>query len=241
MTGAGPSLPQGEVFDFDAADLRLVAGTHPYERHHAAAIDAGWALRSAGNPTLFDGRIVLFAGIGLHGRRLEATGYETRYATFMHWRAAPPDPAADHCFAHAVLAGADGALLAVRMGAHTANPGKVYFAAGSFEAEDVTPDGRVDAMANMRREVGEETGLELSQAVAEPGWHGWSHDRRTVLFKRFRFAETAEELARRVRAFVAAEVDPEIDGPVILRKASDLPAETVPHMPALVAWHFSRG
>ena len=47
---------------------------------------------------------------------------------------------------------AGNALVAIRMGAHTVNAGKVYFAAGSFEPEDF-PDGVVDAHGNMAREV----------------------------------------------------------------------------------------
>lgn len=57
-----------------------------------------------------------------------------------------------HLFAYPVLETSDGALVAIRMGAHTANPGQVYFAAGSLEPEDVV-DGRCDIEANMRREV----------------------------------------------------------------------------------------
>ncbi|MGO4831044.1 hypothetical protein AB4144_01905, partial [Rhizobiaceae sp. 2RAB30] len=55
---------------------------------------------------------------------------------FMHWRRRPSNDSAQHAFAHAMLVSSDNALVAIRMGAHTASPGSVYFAAGSFEPKD---------------------------------------------------------------------------------------------------------
>jgi 8-oxo-dGTP pyrophosphatase MutT (NUDIX family) len=231
--------PQERVFDLDAIDLTVDPGPHPYEAHHGGAIDAHWAIERARNPALFDGRIILFSALELDGRRLEGRGHEARFATFLHWRAAPDVSMAQHCFAHGMLVAGDGALVAVRMGSHTVNAGKVYFAAGSFEMVDVVR-GRVETDANIRREVGEETGLDLASAIPEPGWHGWSQGGRTVIFRRYRFADAAETLAQRIRAAVAAQADPEIVGPVVIRRPQDLPAETVPHMPILVDWHFRR-
>jgi 8-oxo-dGTP pyrophosphatase MutT (NUDIX family) len=231
-------MPQDKVFAIAGIDLGVEAEPHPYEAAHAASIEANWTLERGRNPALFDGRMILFSALALRGGRLEGRGHAVRFASFLHWRARPHADQAAHCFAHAVLVAGDGALLAVRMAASTANAGKVYFAAGSFEHADVH-EGRVDVEANMRREVAEETGLDLRTAKAESGWHGWSREGRTVVFRRYRFAEPANVLARRVEAHVAAESDPEISGPVVLRRPSDLPPETVAHMPALVGWHFS--
>jgi len=61
---------------------------------------------------------------------------------------------------------ADGAIIAVRMSEHTANPGQVYCAAGSLDEGDVV-EGRCDLLGNMLREVREETGLELSADDAD--------------------------------------------------------------------------
>lgn len=232
-------LPQERVFDLDAVELSVDAAPHPYEVRHGGAIDGHWMTETARNPALFDGRIVLFSALALNGRRLEGRGHEARFATFLHWRAAPDTALAQHCFAHGMLVAGDGALVAVRMGPHTANAGKVYFAAGSFESTDAV-GSRIDADRNVRREVREETGLDLGFATPEPGWHGWSRAGRTVLFRRYRLAEGAEELAERIRAFVATQAEPEIVGPVIIRKPQDVPAETVAHMPVLVDWHFGQ-
>ena len=47
----------------------------------------------------------------------------------------------------------DGALLAIRMGANTVNPGSVYFAAGSFEPVDFPNGVKPISEHNMAREV----------------------------------------------------------------------------------------
>ena len=116
--------------------------------------------------------------------------------------------------------------------------GRVYFAAGSFEPVDFR-DGLVDVDFNMIREVREETGLDLSGAERGRRYHALSTPSGTVIFRRYRVSEPADEIARRISAFVAAEAEPEIDGPVIVRHASDLPDGLMGHMKPLIEWHFA--
>ncbi|TIP59704.1 MAG: hypothetical protein E5X68_33945, partial [Mesorhizobium sp.] len=122
----------------------------------------------------------------------------------MLWRKRRENSGAEHAYAHAVLVAGDNALVAIRMGRHTVNAGRIYFAAGSFEPIDFRA-GLVDVDFNMIREVGEETGLDLSQAERGQRYHALSTASGTVIFRRYRVAETADELARRISAFVASE------------------------------------
>jgi 8-oxo-dGTP pyrophosphatase MutT (NUDIX family) len=91
----------------------------------------------------------------------------------------------------------------------------------------------------MIREVGEETGIDLSLAERGSYYHALSTSSGTVIFRRYKVTEPAEEIARRITAFVAAEAEPEIEGPVIIRNAVDLPDGLMPHMRPLIAWHFA--
>ncbi|RUX69633.1 hypothetical protein EN983_26975, partial [Mesorhizobium sp. M7A.F.Ca.CA.004.08.2.1] len=127
-----------------------------------------------------------------------------------------------------------------RMGPHTVNAGRVYFAAGSFEPIDFR-DGLVDVDFNMIREVREETGLDLSGAERGKRYHAMSTSSGTVIFRRYHAAAPADEIARRISAFVATETEPEIEGPVIIRHAADLPVGLSPHMKPLIEWHFANG
>lgn len=232
-------IPRGTVFPVERVEVALLPGTHPFEAENLAAIEADWARQQAANPALFDGQIALLTGLSYAERRLVGSSHLVRYASFLYWRK-ERRPGTGHAFAHAMPVTSDGALIAVRMGPHTANPGAVYFAAGSFEAEDF-PGGKVDLDRNMAREVLEETGLDLQPLDRDPIWHAWSGDAGTVVFRRFRLPMTAEAAAARIRDFVAAEAEPEIEGPVIIRSASELPATGRPHMHALVEWHFDGG
>lgn len=231
-------LPRDRVVPVSDIAVRLDPGPHPFEVENTDDIEANWRREVAANPALFDGTIVLLSEITYAGGRLTGRCHAVRYATLLHWRRSRP-AGAEHAYAHAALVASDGALVAVRMGAHTANAGKVYFAAGSFEPFDFR-DGLVDTEANMAREVLEETGLDISAAPVDTNYHLFSKDANTVIFRRYYLGEPAEAIAARIAAFVAAEAEPEIDGPVIIRGGGGYPDGMAPHMRAIVDWHFGQ-
>jgi 8-oxo-dGTP pyrophosphatase MutT (NUDIX family) len=231
-------VPRETILPVDAIEVALDPARHPYEIDHLADIDENWRRETAANPNLFDGRMALLARLAYRERRIEGACHLVRFATFMHWRKTRPLTYGGHAFAHAMPVTADGALIAVRMGPRTANPGSVYFAAGSFETQDF-PGGKVDIAFNMAREVGEETGIDLDVCDRDPAYHAWSGASGTVMFRRYYLPMTAAAAVRAIGDFVAAESDPEIEGPVVIRSPVDLPDGIKPHMRALVAWHFA--
>lgn len=230
-------LPEGQVVPVTTIDVRMDPAPHPFEVENRAAIDANWALEQAANPALFDGTMALLSEIAYAAGRLTGRCHAVRYATLLLWRKHRP-PSAHHAFAHAVLTASDGALVAVRMGPHTANAGKVYFAAGSFEEEDFR-DGRVDVDLNMIREVGEETGLDLTKAERDPHHHMASANRTSVIFRRYRLSVPAADLAARIDAYIASEAEPELAGAVVIRSPQDLPEGLSAHMRPIIDWHFA--
>ena len=231
-------LPRGVVLPVDTVDVRLLPGLHPLTAQHKAAIDDNWRQESAANPVLFDGEVVLLSDLAFRDGALVGTCHATRFSTFLYWRKNRDMSAAEHVFAHAAIVSSDNALVAIRMGQHTANAGRVYFAAGSFEPLDFR-DGQVDIESNMTREVGEETGIDLATATHVEGYHIFSDNGSTVIFRRYHFDRTAEDMAKAIEDFVATEEEPEIDGPVIIRGANPMPDGIMPHMAAIVRWHFS--
>lgn len=233
-------IERNVILPVDVVDVRLDAGQHPFEVANQLAIKENWLAETAQQPALFDGTVVLLSELAYAGNRLSGRCHAIRYSTFMYWRGLKPVASAEHAFAHAMLISSDNALVAIRMGAHTANAGKVYFAAGSFEPEDFV-DGLVDLDGNMAREVREETGLDLSGADRDERCYALSIESGTVIVRRYRALETADELAAKIRDFVARDSDPEIEGPVVIRGMHDLPEGLMPHMRSLVEWHFSQG
>lgn len=232
-------IPSNLIVPVEVVDVRLDPEPHPFEVANAAAIEENWRVETQANPSLFDGTVVLLSRLAYDGGRFEGRCHAVRYATFMHWRRERANTAAGHVFAHAMLVSRDNALVAIRMATNTVNAGRVYFAAGSFEPVDFA-DGAADVDFNMIREVAEETGLDISSVPRGERYYALSTERGTVLFRRYFLEENADEIARRIEAFVAGEMDPEISGPVIIRCADDLPGGLMPHMKPLIEWHFAK-
>jgi 8-oxo-dGTP pyrophosphatase MutT (NUDIX family) len=107
---------------------------------------------------------VLAAGI-LRGEYLE-----TDYASFAAWRhwGRPPAGVRD-CFGASAIVAADGAVLLGVMGSETFNAGLIYFPCGTPDPDDVV-NGKVDLDLSVRRELKEETGLDVAEFEPEPGW-----------------------------------------------------------------------
>lgn len=210
--------PEQTVFPIAGLDLRVLAGDHSFYVAEREAIRENWAKETAANPALFDGRMVFQERLALTDAGIAGEGHVIPFSTFMWWRRQPSRQGGIHLFAYPVLETSDGALVAIRMGSHTANPGQVYFAAGSLEPEDVS-EGRCDVEGNMRREVMEETGLDLNEAKAGDRYYA-SHVRRTVTVLRlFRFDLTADDMIEKIHAHMLVADDKEIAGAVAIRSA----------------------
>ncbi|MBB2794097.1 UNVERIFIED_ORG: 8-oxo-dGTP pyrophosphatase MutT (NUDIX family) [Rhizobium pisi] len=232
--------PEATVFPIAGVDLRVLPGAHPFVIAEEAAIGENWAKETAANPALFDGRLVFQQRLSFSQEGIAGEGYVTPFSAFMYWRRQPQRQGGLHIFAYPVLESSDGALVAIQMGAHTANPGQVYFAAGSLEPEDII-DGRCDIEANMRREVHEETGLDLADAVAGKSLFA-SHARRTVtLLRLFRFDMTADEMVKRIEAHMLVAEDKEIAGAVAIRSADPAAHPYNVAMLPVIEWYFGNG
>jgi len=231
-------IARNVILAVDSVEIRMDPGQHPFEIANHAEIERNWSAEKSRRPALFDGTVVLLSELRHSAGRLLGRCHAIRYATFLHWRNKPSAPGAEHVFAQAMLVSRDNALIAIRMASHTANAGSVYFAAGSFEPIDFV-DGVAAVDLNMIREVGEETGLDIGAARRDKQYHVLSTDSGTMITRRHFLDLDAEAIAGRIRGFVAAEAEPEIDGPVVIRGPHDLPAGLKPYMRPLVEWHFS--
>lgn len=231
-------LPAGRVVPVASCTLRLDPAPHALEMAAGAEIDANWIAERRARPAIHDGRVALFSRLSWDGAALTGTCHIVRYATFLYWRGGGRREMARHLYAHAVLAAADGPLVAVRMGGHTVNAGRVYFAAGSLEPDDFR-DGAADLDANMRREVMEETGLDLAGMRADPALHALALETGTVVLRRYVSPLPAAEIVERVAAHVAAEAEPEIAGVVVIDRPRPAIEGLARQMPAILDWHFS--
>lgn len=210
---------------------------HPFHVENARNARLNWIEEIKRQPFLFDGPVVLARDVVIEDGIFRAACHLVPFSTFLYWRKVRPVANVVHVFAMALLVSGDDAVIAVRMGQRTANAGRIYCASGSFDGEDLA-FGRFDAAVNMRREVMEETGLDLREAAAEEGYHVLAVGGMVVILRTYRFADDATTLAGRIDAHVRADPDPEIAGAEIVRGPGDLTDAFHVHMPPILDWHF---
>lgn len=232
--------PENTVFPVAKIDLRVLDGEHPYHVAHLAAARENWVRELAAKPAMYDGRMLFQHRLAVGPEGIVGDSYVCPFSTFLHWRRQTEREGGFHLFAFGMMVSSDGALIAIRMGSHTANPGQVYCAAGSMDENDIV-DGRCDVEGNMRREVLEETGIDLREAAADEDYFATWSNRAVTLVRVYRFAQTADVLLARIAAHMAVDEEKEIDGAVAIRSADPTAHNYSAAMPAILAWFFGKG
>jgi 8-oxo-dGTP pyrophosphatase MutT (NUDIX family) len=235
---SGPAMNKGaDVFRLKEA--RLVAGERrlSFETENRPAIERHWQAALAANPRLWNGPAFMFEDVRIEAGVLTGTGQTTDFATFLFWRDNGRPDDVTHITGTSMPVMADGSLFAVRMAAHTANAGDIYFPAGSLDVDDVI-GGRFDVSRNIARELAEETGLEFRDADAEADFAA-VRDRGAIYLTRrnrlpFDFAEGLE----RLRRHQAQTGDDEIETAIAVRSQGEALERLKPHARALADWHF---
>jgi 8-oxo-dGTP pyrophosphatase MutT (NUDIX family) len=223
--------------------LELAFASRPWSfaSERRADIDAYFAKLQRSNPALWNGRVLMLHRHDIRGPVFHGAYLETDFASLLAWRHWNfPDAAIKNCFAMGALQGSDGAFLLGVMGAHTSNPGMIYFPAGLPDVTDI--DGtRVDLARNLMREIGEETGLAQADFDAEPGWSTVLAGPRIAQIKRFRSREPAADLRARILANLAREPQPELADIRIVRGPADFDPMIPPFVTAFLrhAWSIA--
>jgi 8-oxo-dGTP pyrophosphatase MutT (NUDIX family) len=214
-------------------DLHVAPREWAFARDRADDIRAHLAESRAKQPSLFNGRVLL---LGEHAFETRADGalalrgsyFETDFADFLAWRDFGfPDAAVCNGFSMAALQSIDGAFLLGEMGAHTANAGAIYFAAGTPDRQDVFGD-RMDLTASVTRELEEETGIRATETRYGPDWIVVHAPPRVACMKIMRLAITADAAKARIDAFLAQDHQPELAGMHIVRDMDDVDVARTP-------------
>lgn len=220
-------------------ELLMTDGPHPLFQANAAAIEENWQAEAQANPHLFNGQMVLQRQLAFDDGVIRGVAHAIPYSTLLWWRKQSNPAGALHLFGFAVLVSSDNAIVAIRMSGRTANPGQVYCAAGSLDLNDIV-DGRLDLSGNMRREVREETGLDLDAAEADPHFYASHADNRVVVFQFYRFSLTAAEMVDRIETHMPHDAKQEIDGAVVIRSADRKAHHYNPMMFPILDMFFTR-
>lgn len=181
-------------------------------------------------PAVWNGRVLLLHEHTLVDHVFRGAYLETDYASFAAWRyLGRPAASVCDCFGAAAIVSADGAFLLGVMGSHTANAGRIYFPCGTPDPKDIV-GGQIDLDFSVRREVLEETGLDVAEFNAEPGWTTVFDLPLIAHIKVLHSRDSAEVLRARVHAFLAREQQPEL----YASRIACGPADLVPAMPRFI-------
>lgn len=209
------------------ADLAFRDERPAFVAARQAEIADHWRRAVAAKPQMFDGIVLVAEDLTLDAGRLAATLRPIPFSGFLAWRDwGYPVGGLTHLSAAAAIVSSDGAVLLGRMGAHTANAGRVYLVGGTPDLSDVAADGSVDLVATATRELAEETGLSPAATAAQVLFV--RDPPRAVVVAVHRFAAPAETLAADIRRFLAADPEPELADIVIVRSVAALDPVVVP-------------
>lgn len=205
---------------------------------YADAIEAHWQARLQTNPGFFNGVIYLLREASIDqtpiGNVLTATFYQTDFKSFLYWREQgyPPAQARD-CFGSAILRSAEGHVLLGRQTAGNMNAGLAYLPGGFIDERDCAPDGSINIVTSIARELTEETGICINDLTTGPDLRIISCGPLLSIAREFRSALPATRLREQILAHLATEANPELSDIVIITGSADLEDASVPPYTAM--------
>ena len=235
---AGADVPR--IFHVDRLNLRLTPKAWRYADERRPAIDEFFARQVRLKPSLWTGRVLILHHYTVADGVFEGDYLETDYASLSAWCSWGREVAGvSDCFGAAPLLSADGAFLLGRMGSHTFNAGQIYFVSGTPDRSDIL-DGTVDMAFNIRRELKEETGLDIAEFSEEPGWTTVIDGSLIAHMKVLRSKKDAEILRARILSELRREAEPELSDIVIVRSLSDINDAMPRYVRAFLSHRFGR-
>ena len=230
---ASISIHQADLLDYVVEPFAWT-----FARERESEIAAHWDQLRAHQPALYDGRVLLMHAWELVREaaqtQLRARHFETGFKSFIAWRDFGfPDASVRNCFSMAALRSADGAFLLGVMGAHTSNPGQIYFPAGTPDPGDIIGD-RLDMAGSATRELAEETGLDAGDLRIAEDWSIVNAGPRLGCMKLMQSEQDAVTLRKQIEGFLGAQDKPELSGIHIVRTRADLAPGLMPAF--MLAW-----
>ena len=229
------------IFHVDRLDLSLAPKRWTFAIERRAEIDACFETMKREKPALWNGRVLLLHHQVVEQGELHGQYLETDYASFAAWRHwGRPAAGVRDCFSAAAILTADGAFLLAVMGPHTFNAGRIYFPCGTPDPDDVV-DSKVDLDLSVRRELKEETGLDIAGFQAEPGWTMVVDGPLIALITVLRSTEKATALRARILEHLAREKRPELADIRIVRGLGDIERAMPDFVRAFLTARFAAG
>jgi hypothetical protein len=240
--------PDSEIISIDRVEIMLERRPWEFAILQRGKIDRYFARLKGRRPLLWNGQRLLMRRYAVRDGVLRGACFETDYASFLAWRDWDfSDPSVYNVFAAAALRAADGAYLVGQMAQHTASAGRISFPSGATEPVDIDSNGMLNFLGNLRRELKEETGIDMDECRAEVGWAlvrrpsanispgyapGTSGRGTVALMKRITAPTKAVELRSSIMRHLASNSCPEFSDIRIVRGRADLDQRMTPFVVA---------
>jgi 8-oxo-dGTP pyrophosphatase MutT (NUDIX family) len=219
-----------KIRSIDRVEVAVEPWDWDFAESRRAEIDRHFAARQRARPALWNGRVLLLNRYAVTDGVLRGACFETDFASFLAWRDWDfPDADVFNIFAVAALQSADGAYLVGEMGPSTAAAGQIYFPCGTPDPRNVG-GGKLDLDDSLRRELMEETGIEIATLDVAPGWNFLRDRGFLALMKQVTARENADALRSRIMRNLENDSQPEFCDIRIVRGTDDLD----PRMPRFV-------
>lgn len=222
-------------------DLRFISQRWPFADERRADINAHFAVKRAEKPKIWNGRILLARDPLFAGDRFSAGYFDADFASFLAWRDwGFPDAGVFNAFGMGALRCSDGAFVLGEMGGHTANAGRIYFASGTPDLDDIRGDA-VDIPGSVAREVEEETGLSEADYRAATHWDCVVSGAAIAIIRILDVDMPGEKLRARIAANLARQHQPELSAIHLVREASDFTAAMPRFVTAFIEKQLTAG
>ena len=227
--------------DLDAIDAVMEPFDWELPRTHRAEIEAYWEKTAEGKSNFFNGTVLVQHRGVVEGRVFRAGYAAVEYKHFLGFlKLELPSPGVRNGFGMAALKSRDGAFLLGQMHPGTANPGMIYFAAGTPDLGDIK-DGRVDLAGSVVREMCEETGLTEADVTIEQGWTCLLLPRRAAFMRPVTIDLPATEARALMLERMKTLKEDELTDIVIVRPGDDVADPRMPpFMQAYLAREFAK-
>ena len=202
-------------------------------------IDRYWSSVSKCNDRLWNGDFFMFTDVNIEDRVLHGRGYKTDFATFMYWRDHGRDKSVTHITGTTFPHFSDGSLLTIKMASHTANAGRIYFPAGSFDVDDII-ESSFDVTINIRRELMEEIGLDMQENWLSGSLLASQDANAIHIGQSMRLPVGFDQLYADWTVHRANGGDDEVEELVRICHRDDIPLEMPNYATALCRYHFDR-
>ena len=174
--------------------------------------------------------------------RIAVSCFETDYASFIAWyNWNCPDPTVYSFFAVAALRAAGGGYLVGEMAPYTVGAGRLYFPGGTPDPSDIDDRGAFDPLRHLSRELREETGIDIDELDAEPGWILMRDRCSVALIRRLKSRKNADDLRRQVIRHISGEQQPELSDMRIVRGPAQLDARMPTFVMAFLQEQWRQG